>query len=321
MIPDFPAPQFADTTGANLAYYEMDGDPQRRRPPIILVHGWPELAYAWRNQLHALAAAGFRALAVDLKGFGKSDAPTDTRLYDMAHLTDDLAGLLDVLNMESAIFCGHDWGGAIVWGMGQWRVERVKGLISLCTPLKPRAPAPPISILKHRFTEKHYFVQFQEPEWPEKLFASDIDGFFRMIFSSPAPRERWADLIPRIYDLPERFRKSAPPSNKQLVVSTDVIAHYVAAYGQSGFHGGINIYRNVDRNWALMEGKDETIHAPSLWIGADLDIFLPPEAADGMDALIPDLETHIIAECGHWMTWEKPCELNTILIDWLSRKF
>ncbi len=320
MSKPFPDPHFVDANGVKLAIYEVNGDPNGAHPPIILVHGWPEIANSWRNQINALAEAGYRAIAVDLKGFGQSDAPTDKSLYDIVHLTSDLAALLDALEIERAVFCGHDWGGALVWSMGQLRPERVAGIIGVCTPLRPRPPAPPIEIIKQRFTQKHYFVQFQEERVPEELFSTDIARFFELMFRKPASREKWLSLMPGIYDLPERFRTARAVTQDDLIVSEEVISTYVAAYRRSGFHGGINLYRNVDRNWELMEGRDEIIRAPSMWVGAELDIFLPPESADGMERLIPDLEKHVIADCGHWVTWEQPDALNALLIDWLKRQ-
>lgn len=321
MAHDFPAARIIDANGVALAVYEADGDPGRKRPPVILVHGWPEIAWSWRNQIHALAEAGFRTIALDLKGFGRSDTPRDKALYDARHLTGDLAALLDALDIGRAIFCGHDWGGAIVWSMAQWRETRVAGVVSVCTPVRPRPPAPPTEIFKKRFTDKHYFVQFQEPDAPEALFESDIDRFFRMVFQRPAPRERWPALIPRVYDLSGRFRAGKAPPPDDLVLSDSDLQVYVDAYRRSGFTGGINIYRNIDRNWALMEGRDETVRAPSLWIGAELDMFLPPETAEGMEKIVPDLEKRVIAGCGHWVMWEQPEALNALMIDWLDRRF
>ena len=316
----FPDPRLVDAGGVALAVYEADGDPKRERPPVLLVHGWPEIAYSWKNQIGALAEAGWRTIAVDLKGFGRSEAPKDKALYDVEHMTADLSRLLDALDIEKAVFCGHDWGGALVWGMGQWAPERAAGIIGVCTPLRPRPPAPPLTILKNRFTEKHYFVQFQAPDAPEALFAGDVERFCRMMFRRPAPRARWPALIPAVFDLPGRFKSGKTPPADDMIVSEAVIAVYAAAFRRSGFHGGINLYRNIDRNWELMEGRDETVRAPSLWIGADLDMFLPPEGAEGMEALVPDLEKHVIADSGHWIMWEQPEALNALLIDWLDRR-
>lgn len=318
---NFPAPQLIEAGDTRLAIYEADGDPSKRRPPIVLVHGWPEIAYSWKNQIHALADAGFRVIALDLKGFGASHAPKDVALYDAEHMSADFCNLLDALKIDRAIFCGHDWGGALVWSMAQRHGPQVAGVIGLCTPLRPRPPAPPLEIIEKRFGAGHYFIQFQSPDVPERLFESDPKRFFRLMFQKPAPRERWAALIPRVYDLPERFRKAPDPDERNVILSPEDIDVYVKAYKRGGFTGGINLYRNVDRNWALMDGKDETVRAPSLWIGAELDLFLPPESADAMNTLVPDLEKHVIADCGHWVMWEKPDEANALITDWLKRRF
>lgn len=316
----FPEPRRVDIGGTRLAVYEPQ-DFAKDALPVLLVHGWPELAYSWRNQLPALARAGCRPIAFDLKGFGYSDCPKDIALYDADHLTADMAALLDALEIERAVFLGHDWGGALVWSMGQLRPERVAGIVSVCTPLRARAPAPPIDILRKRFGDEHYFVQFQEPGVIEALFATDPDLFFHMMFQKPAPRERWPALVPAVYDLPGRFKRGKRPDAEQMIVGEDVIGYYVKAYKRSGFHGGANLYRNVNRNWELMDGRAERVMAPSLWVGAGLDLFLPPESAEDMEALVPDLEKHIIPDCGHWLMWENPDALNALITDWLQRRF
>lgn len=318
---DFPDRRIIEAAGINFAIYESDGDPQRKRPPIMLIHGWPEIAYSWRNQIEPLTNAGYRVIAIDLKGFGWSDAPKAPDLYNIEQITSELAALLDALSIDQAIFCGHDWGGSIVWSMGQWQPDRVAAIIGVCTPLKARPPVPPIMILKKRFTEKHYFVQFQEYGVPEALFATDVERFVRMMFRGPVPRERWMSLIPAVFDVPGRFKSGKPVPDHDLIVDEGILQTYIDAYTHSGFHGGINYYRNVDRNWELMEGRDEIVRAPSLWIGADLDMFLPPETAEGMEALVPNLEKQTIADSGHWIMWEQPEALNKSLIGWLKRRF
>lgn len=315
---DFPAQRLVEIGGVRLAAYEAGAG--NAGPPVLLVHGWPEIAYSWKNQLPALAAAGLRAIAIDVKGFGASDAPRDPALYSSRQLTDDFASLLDALGIEKAVFCGHDWGGALVWAMGQLRPERVAGVIGVCTPLKARPPAPPLQIVRKRMGERHYFIHFQTPDEPEQLFESDPELFFRIMFQKPAPRDRWAALLPRVFDLKGRFEHGGAPPDDQLILSPEDLAVYVEAYRRSGYHGGINLYRNIDRNWEMMEGRDQTVRAPSLWVGADLDMFLPVEAADDLDALVPDIEKHILSGCGHWAMWEKPAELNEILTDWLTRR-
>lgn len=312
----FPAPQMIDAGGVRLATY-VAGD----GPPVLLIHGWPEIAYSWKNQAPALAQAGYRAIAPDLKGFGLSDAPTDRSLYDIRHLTDDLARLLDALAIERAIFCGHDWGGAIVWPMAQLHPNRVAGIIGVSTPHRAPPPVPPLSIIEKRFGPKHYFIQFQEANAPEALFETDVERFFRLLFRRPASAADVARLGVRIFDLPGRFRNGPAPDAADLILTERDLAVYVDAYRRSGFTGGINLYRNVDRNWEIMRDVDPVIRKPALMISAEKDFFLPPAAADGVERIVPGVEKALIADCGHWVMWEKPAELNLLMIDWLNRQF
>lgn len=312
----FPEPQFVNAGGVTLATYAA-GDGQ----PVILVHGWPEIAYSWKNQIGALSDAGYRAIAPDLKGFGLSDAPKDKSLYDIRHLTDDLARLLDALSIDRAVFCGHDWGGAIVWPMAQLHPDRVAGIIGVCTPHRAPPPAPPLSIIEKRFTSKHYFIQFQEEGTPERLFESNIERFFKILFRRPASAADIERLGVRIFDLPGRFRDGPAPDNSVLIIKADDLAVYIDAYRRSGFTGGINLYRNVDRNWEIMREVDPVIRKPALMISAERDAFLPPSAADGMEEIVPGVEKALIEDCGHWVMWEKPAALNNLMIDWLRRNF
>lgn len=316
---DFPAPKIIAAGDVKLAIYEA-GQENNDATPVILVHGWPELAYSWKNQMQPLAAAGRRVIAVDLKGFGASDAPHDKALYDVRHMTDDFAALLDALSIEKAVFCGHDWGGALVWPMAQLHADRVAGVIGVGTPHRPPPPAPPLEIIASRLTPDHYFIRFQEEGAPERLFESDIARFFAFVFRKPAPRDVWPQLVPGVYDLMTRFAEKSAADPSELVLSREDLQVYIDAYSRSGFRGGVNLYRNIDRNWEIMRNVDPHIAAPSLWIGAELDLFLPPENAQGMEELIPDLEKHVIPGSGHWVMWEKPAELNAIIVDWLKRR-
>ena len=318
IAPDFPEARFVEAGDVRLAVYE-DGPADGL--PIILIHGWPEIAYSWKHTMKALAGAGYRAIAPDLKGFGLSDAPRDPALYDIRHMTDDLAGLLNALSIDQAVFCGHDWGGAIVWPMAQVHGSRVAGVIGVSTPHRPPPPVAPLAILEKRFGPDHYIVRFQEPDAPEATLARDIDQFFTLMFRGPAPRSAWPGLVPRIFDLLGRLENGPAPNPADCVLSAEDRAVFKRAYERSGFHGGINLYRNIDRNYAIMEDRDPRIAQPALWIGADLDLFLPPEGAEAMTGLAPDLEKHVIDDCGHWVMWEQPEALNALIIDWLRRRF
>jgi len=312
-----PEPERVQVGELTLAVRDSGGE----GPAIVLVHGWPELSWSWKNQFAPLAAAGWRVIAPDLRGFGGSDAPQDKALYSIRHLTDDLAGLLDALGVERAVFCGHDWGGAIVWPMAQLHKDRVAGVIGVSTPHRPPPPIPPLEIIEKRFTQNHYFIRFQEEGAPERLFEGQEEKFFTLMFRRPPPRSDWPKLIPRAFDLMARFEHGPAPDPADCFLSDEDLAVYVEGYKTSGFHGGINLYRNVDVNYHLMKDVDPHIDCPALYVGAELDLFLPPEGAEGMEKRVPDLEKHVIPDCGHWVMWEKPAELNAILVDWLTRRF
>lgn len=313
---DFPPPRAIDIGSATLSVHEAGAG-----PAVVLVHGWPEIAYSWKNQIEPLARAGYRVIAPDLKGFGASSAPRDKALYDIRHMTDDLVRLLDALSIRRAIFCGHDWGGAIVWPMAQLHPGRVAGVIGVCTPHRAPPPVAPLTIIRKRFGDKHYFIQFQEEGVVELLFEGDVERFFRLMFRRPPTRAAIEKIGARLLDLPGRFRDGPPPDPATTIISDDDLKVYVDAYRRSGFHGGVNLYRNVDRNYEIMRSIDPVIDKPALWIGAALDAFLPPAGAEGMEKIVPNVEKAIIDDCGHWVMWERPEALNDLLIRWLHAQF
>lgn len=317
---DFPEPEFVQSGDVRLAVYRR-GENIGDRPPVILVHGWPEIAYSWKNQMPAVAAAGFEAVAPDLRGFGRSDAPHAISEYGIRQMAGDLVSVIDHLGAERAVLCGHDWGGLIVWPAAMLHPDRVAGVIGVCTPHLPRPKSPPIESLINRFGENHYIVQFQEDGAPEALFEKDVERFFRIMFRKPVPREYWPRLIPNVFDIMSRFRDGPEPRAEDLIVPEEHLGVYVDAYRKSGFRGGINLYRNFDANHEVLKNVDPVIKAPALWIGAELDMFLPLELSELMTEYVPDLEKRVIENCGHWVMWEKPEALNAHLTDWLTRRF
>lgn len=287
--------------------------------PVLLLHGWPELARSWHHQMQALADAGFRAIAPDLRGFGGSSAPQDPKQYGIDSILADLTGLLDALEIDRAIWCGHDWGGLIVWHAAQLVPERVMGVIGVNTPHSQRAPMDPIELLQGRFGPDHYIVRFQQAGM-EQAFEGREEDFFHFIFAPP-PKKAISPLPSGLTDLIRRFGTFDRAQAPRPVVPESEITEFAKAYRQSGFTGGLNYYRNFSSNWRRMQGVDQTLAMPCLMIGAELDPFLPPQLIEGMDARIADLEIHVIAGSGHWTQWEKPAELSTLMVDWVRRRF
>ncbi len=173
---DMPEPTMIKTNGIDMAVYEAG---PKDGLPVVMCHGFPELAYSWRHQIPALAAAGFRAIAPDQRGYGSTSRPDAVRDYDMPHLTGDLAGLLDALGVKKAVFCGHDWGGLVVWQMPLYHPDRVAGVIGVNTPFLARPPIDPIMGMRAMFGENMYIVYFQKPGEADAALARDVGKSFR----------------------------------------------------------------------------------------------------------------------------------------------
>ncbi len=315
---DFPAPRMVQAGDVTFATYETGPKDGR---PVLLLHGWPELAFSWSQIMPALAEAGYRAIAIDQKGFGQSAKPDDARLYGMDILTADFARLIEALGYDRILLCGHDWGGAMVWPMAYTYPALIEGVIGICTPHRKRAPAPPIEIYRTKFSPDHYIVTFQDLDAPDRVFGGHEERMFRFMFRGSPPRSVWPKLFPALYDQIGRFEEFKGFEDSQLIISPDVLKHFAETYAASGHRTPTHIYRNVDHNWRLTEGVDLTVHQPVLMFPAELDIMLPPESADQMPALCPDLTMHLLRDCGHWAMWEKPAEINRVMTTWLQQRF
>lgn len=322
-VPAWPEPEFVAVNGVRLALYAA-GDGAAGRPPIILSHGFPELAYSWRHQLGPLAAAGYRVLAPDQRGYGWSDAPAGVEHYTIETLGADLLALLDREGAGQAVFVGHDWGGLIVWDLARRHPERVAGVIALNTPLLPRLPSDPIALMRTVLGEDNYIVAFQEPDTPERILEADIAKTLRFFF-------RRGDVTPEAFAERPAGRRSFPflkalaafdPAQRaDSLLSEAEFAVYLAAFQRSGFRGPVNWYRNWSGNWERSAHLPDRVGAPCLMLTAENDLVLPPAMAAGMPALIADLETTLIRDSGHWTQQEQPEAVNTAMLDWLGRRF
>jgi pimeloyl-ACP methyl ester carboxylesterase len=292
-------------------------------PAVVLCHGFPELAYSWRHQVPALAAAGFRALAPDQRGYGGTDRPTEIAAYDIHHLTADLTGMLDALGIERAVFVGHDWGGLVVWMMPLLHPRRTAGVIGVNTPYVPRLFAPPLSVFRQAFGDNFYVCHFQAPGVADAALARDVRRVFTRLMRRGVPIAEVEAAIAaagRMRNLVEAIEEG--PALGAPLLADDELAVYVETFERTGFTGGLDWYRNMDRNWETTPELDGApIAAPSLMVTAEWDPFLRPEMAEPMRHYVPDLEVHMIRACGHWTQQEHPEELNRVMVDWLRRRF
>lgn len=326
---DWQNPKYIDLPDLRMAVFEA-GEKRDDMPSLVLCHGWPELAYSWRKVVPILVEAGLHVIVPEQRGYGmtgkaQSDAGDESGvpLYDMAHLTGDLVHLLDALNIEKAVFTGHDWGGFIIWQMPFHHPDRTAGLIGVNTPYIPRLSDDPIKLMRQVYGDDFYIAKFQEYGHAEAVFDADPARLLRMLYrksgsteGTALPNESWQRLefINMLKDDEDEW-PGAP-----LLEAAD-FQYYLDGFKRAGFRGGINWYRNFTRNWQLSEGSEQKIAHPSLMICAADDRVLPPSMADGMPAYVDDLETHIIEDCGHWTQNEQPDALGRLMTDWMLRRF
>lgn len=303
-------------------------------PVVLLCHGFPETWYSWRHQLPALAAAGFHAVAPDMRGYGKSDRLEAIDQYSVFQLVGDLVGVLDALGEKNAVVVGHDVGAAVAWLAAQMRPDRFRAVVGLSVPFRPRGQVRPTSAMPRTADAQFYQLYFQEPGPAEAEFESDVRATVRnMLFgasgdgvdaarSAAVNGGARADLsmVPR----GGRFMRGAgAPASLPAWLSEADVDVYAAEFKRSGFRGPLNYYRNLDRNWELqaaLAGAPVTV--PALYIAGDRDFIV---SFPGMDQLLQNLKRvvprltgiQMIPGCGHWTQQERPAEVNAALIDFL----
>ncbi|HEY4112547.1 MAG TPA: alpha/beta hydrolase [Rhizomicrobium sp.] len=317
---DFPEPTMIRTNGIDMAVYEMG---PKDGLPVVLCHGFPELAYSWRHQLPALAAAGYRAIAPDQRGYGRTSRPEAIEDYDMPHLTGDLVGLLDALGLEKAVFAGHDWGGIVVWQMPVYHPDRVAGVIGVNTPFL-HFPMDPIAALRAMRGENNYVVFFQKPGVADEILARDVGKTFRFFMRKNLVTAKEFENAPqqaKNFELVHAIEQDETAMRGEPLLTDDEMKLFVDTYQRTGFTGGINWYRNLSRNYELGKSMEQIVRVPGLMIMAEDDVVLPPSMTEGMERFVPDLEKVLIHRCGHWTQQEHPQETSAAMIDWLKRRF
>jgi pimeloyl-ACP methyl ester carboxylesterase len=312
----FPNPHFVDSNGIRMAVFE-----QGEGPAVVMVHGFPELAYSWRHQISALAEAGFRAIAPDMRGYGQTDGPEGIESYAAAELIKDLEGLLDALHLERAVFVGHDWGALLLWQMAMLAPSRIDQLIILNIPHMPRPPVDPIEIMRSKFGDDFYIVNFQDSNEADAAFSADPQHFFDVLMrKNQITRALFDQLPPQMKVLSLLQTMAREVSGGEPLLSSEDRAYFVNAFTQSGFTNPINWYRNWTRNWKALEGIDQVIDVPTLFIGAVDDVIIGPDQIAAMNGFVNDLTVKMLEPCGHWTQQERPDDVNQLIISWLADK-
>jgi pimeloyl-ACP methyl ester carboxylesterase len=274
-------------------------------PPVVLIHGFPELAHSWRHQIDVLAGAGYRVLAPEMRGYGRSPAPEQVEAYDIAELCGDVLKLLDDIGAERAAIVGHDWGATVAWHFALMHPERTVCVAGISVPLVPNPPAPPLSIMREHLGEDFYIVWFQEPGVAEDALSRDVR---RTLLTPAVWTAEWA----------ERDESPRVPA----FMTDDDVAFYVSEFERTGFRGGLNWYRNIDRNWELTRAYDDRkIEMPALFMAGTRDSTMRWMSPDVMKGRVADLRVELVEGAGHWLQQERPDEVNRGLLDLLEEAY
>ena len=322
-----PTQRIIKANGINLNVAE-----QGEGPLVLFCHGFPEGWYSWRHQLEALAAAGYHAVAPDMRGYGKSDKPEAIDQYTIFHMAGDLVGVLDAYGAKDAVIVGHDWGATIAWHTARLRPDRFRAAAILSVPYRPRSPVRPTSVMPQTEDAQFYQLYFQEPGAAEAEFEADPRKTLgAMLFGGSgegaamirANAERQRQDRRRRHGLAQGRHVAEGAGAAAIMAERRRPRLLRGEFARSGFRGPLNYYRNIDRNWELMGAFEGVkVVVPSLYIAGDHDMVIAfPGAAEqiaNMKQSVPQLrEIKMLPGCGHWTQQERPAEVNAALVEFL----
>ncbi|WJN60204.1 alpha/beta hydrolase [Pseudomonas sp. SO81] len=287
--------------------------------PVWLLHGFPECWYAWHPQIEAMAAAGYRVFAPEMRGYGQSSAPSDPAAYDLLTQCGDIQGAMDALGQTRVAVVGHDWGAPVAWHLALLEPARVQALGALSVPFGGRPKRPAIEMMREAYAGRfHYILYFQQPGVAEAELDVDIGRSLRLLLGGlegALLQDKPADarLFDGLGDLP-----------LPAWCSPELFAVYEKTFAGRGFHGALNWYRNFERNWQRSEPLAELqVQQPTLFLLGDRDPVGRFEAPTlgRMTAKVPRLEQHLLEGCGHWLQSEDGERVNALLLDFLARHY
>lgn len=292
-------------------------------PLIVLCHGWPESWFSWRHQLHSIATAGYRVVAPDMRGFGKTDAPSDVGAYTVLHNVGDMVALVAALGERQAVICGHDWGAPTAWSAAMMRPDVFRAVVAMSVPHRPRGPEPPLKSLRRAGLHNYYWFYFQPEGLAEAEFERDVHTTLcKLLYgvSGDVPADRDNPLV-----VPEGngfLDRLVIPARLPAWLSEADLAFLVGEYQRTGFRGGLNLYRNIDRNWELTAAwTGARISQPALFIAGTRDpVIAGPRgqaALDQMRAIVPHVRTIMIEGAGHWIQQERADEVTNHVLEFL----
>ncbi|NVZ23456.1 alpha/beta fold hydrolase [Pseudomonas costantinii] len=285
--------------------------------PIWLLHGFPECWHSWREQIPALVAQGYRVFAPEMRGYGQTSSPAEIADYDLLTLCADIQQAMDYFDQEQVVMVGHDWGAVVAWHLALLEPDRVSRLITMSVPFAGRARRPVIEIMRELYADRfNYILYFQEPGVAEQELNADIERTLRLFMQD---QDVFLQKKPASATLLEGV--SAPGVLPDWCRQEDLDV-YVQTFANHGFRGPLNWYRNFDRNWQRTEflaGKQ--VLQPTLFLIGDRDPVGVFEAhtTKRMPDSVPQLEQHVLANCGHWIQNEQGPQVNALMLAFLGR--
>lgn len=292
---------------------------------VLLLHGFPESWYSWRHQLPALAAAGYRAVALDVRGYGRSSRPDEVDAYRMHDLVADNVAVVEALGERSAVLVGHDWGANIAAASALLHPEVFGAVALLSVPYAPRGGPRPSEIFEQLGGAEEFYVSyFQRPGRAEAEIEPDVRGWLAGFFAAmsgdtmPGPDLPDPHFLAPGGTLRERFPAGRPPA----WLGESELDFYAGEFERTGMSGALNRYRNMDRDWEDLAAFDGTpVTQPSLFAGGGLDASTTwlADAIEAFPVTLPNLvSSHVFDGCGHWIQQERPDEVNALLTGWLA---
>lgn len=297
---------------------------QGEGPLVLLVHGFPESWYSWRHQLPVLAAAGYRAVAMDVRGYGRSSKPGEVAAYRMLELVEDNVAVVRELSEETAVIVGHDWGSPIAASSALVRPEVFRAVGMLSVPYTPPGgPRPSEVFARVGGDDEFYISYFQEPGRAEAEIEPDVRGWLAGIYAALAADTMPAPGAPDPHFMsPGGRMRDRFPAGRPAWLSEDDLEVYAGEFERTGLTGALNRYRNMDRDWEeLADFHGAPIKQPSLFVGGALDASTTwlADAIRAYPTTLPGLvSSHLLDGCGHWIQQERPEEVNEIVTGWLA---
>ena len=294
-------------------------------PTVLMLHGFPELAYSWRHQVRELERAGYRAVAPDMPGYGGTDAPEQVERYDRVELCLDIVALIDELGEERVHLVGHDWGAAVAWSCALQAPERFRSLIAMSVPWGARADTPPLGRIRATAGDNFfYMLYFQEPGVAETELSADPRMTLLKLFASPGTPRKPPEITSPLASAGGFLGRLGEPEELPIWLTEDGLDTYVREFARTGLAGGLSYYRNLDRSWErTADHAGRTIDIPVLFIAGEQDLVIGGRDEASLRAQMATVATDLrdvilLPGTGHWVQQERAERVTRLMLDFLS---